>query len=237
MSDRGEETWQKWVLEDLESGSFAQETAPPLPERPQESSEEEWQAELVRLRQETRQQAFEQGLAEGRAKGESEGSKQGYDDGFEQGRQQGLEQGAAQAMAEQQEVTDRLNQFFHAFNATREAAGRVMPAVLMQIALSAARYVIGENPVCDHEALLKHIRQMMQESPLHDGEYQLAVHPDDLSFLQTRLGESCAQQRWTLVADITVGQGGCRITGAEGDVDATMDARWQMLCTLARENA
>lgn len=236
MSDKTHSgMWKKWDLEDLgrEFSTLEPEMIEPI--RPEETDDEAWEEELSRLRQSAQSKGFEQGLAEGREEGLTAGKQQGYDEGLAQGKQEGLEQGLAEARAQQQEILDRLKQFSGEFLATLEAADKIMPAQIMQIAMSAAQYVVDTTPVCNNDALLKRIQKLMHGIPLLNGEPQLCVHPDDLMFIKEHLGEICAQQQWKLVADASVGKGGCRVSGENGEIDATMEARWRMLCSLAME--
>lgn len=230
MSDRGL-SWQRWLPEDFASDQPA--AAPVIaPCPPQEDDPRaHWQAELNTLRQQAEKNGYAQGFEQGRAAGE----KQGYAEGFELGKAQGEAQGQESARERQERLTEQLEHVLLEFQQAIDSLRSAMPARLMQIALTAARQVIGQSTAIDCDALLKQIKQLMHEEILLNHQPTLWVHPVDLAALQTQLEELLSQRGWTLRADENLHRGGCRITTDDGELDATLAARWQMLCQLAQE--
>ena len=104
---------------------------------------------------------------------------------------------------------------------------------LMQMALEAARQVIGQTPTVDNSALIKQIQQLLQQEPLFSGKPQLRVHPDDLQRVDDMLGATLSLHGWRLRGDPTLHPGGCKVSADEGDLDASVATRWQELCRLA----
>jgi hypothetical protein len=66
--------------------------------------------------------------------------------------------------------------------------------------------------------------QVMQRAP-----GQLAIHPEDAPLVRARLGESLTQSGWQIVEDATLSRGGCRLECQAGDIDASLEHRWQRL--------
>lgn len=102
-----------------------------------------------------------------------------------------------------------------------------------QMALEAARQVIGQTPTVDNSALIKQIQQLLQQEPLFSGKPQLRVHPDDLQRVDDMLGATLSLHGWRLRGDPTLHPGGCKVSADEGDLDASVATRWQELCRLA----
>ncbi|EFK7884423.1 flagellar assembly protein FliH [Escherichia coli] len=119
------------------------------------------------------------------------------------------------------------------FQTTLDALDSVIASRLMQMALEAARQVIGQTPTVDNSALIKQIQQLLQQEPLFSGKPQLRVHPDDLQRVDDMLGATLSLHGWRLRGDPTLHPGGCKVSADEGDLDASVATRWQELCRLA----
>ncbi|QHM73231.1 flagellar assembly protein FliH [Mixta intestinalis] len=230
MSDsQSASAWRSWQPEDL----CAQDDLPDaflLTEG--EPTAEQQQAELQRLRQ----QAEQRGLAQGQAQGLEEGRKQGYEEGYQQGLQAGLEQGLAEARAQQEKLTAQFATLLTSFQTSLNNLEKVIPSRLVQLALMAARAAVGKSLACDSSLLLEKIQSLMQEEPMFQAPAQLWVSAEEFPLIQAQLNEVLSQQGWELHADETMLPGGCRITSAEGELDATVNGSWQSLCQICRED-
>jgi flagellar assembly protein FliH len=126
-----------------------------------------------------------------------------------------------------------MQQLVSEFNHTLEALDSVIAARLMQLALEAARQVIGQAPHVDGTALLRQIQGMIQQEPMLSGKPTLRVHPDDLQRVEQTLGATLSLHGWRLMADSTIHPGGCKVSAEDGDLDASLATRWHELCRLA----
>ncbi|WP_017346428.1 flagellar assembly protein FliH [Pantoea sp. A4] len=217
--------WQLWQPEDL-----AQPVEPEpelLPETLEDVVDEaaNEQQQLERLQAAMRQQAHDQGYREGHQLGVSEGQKTGYDAGFQQG--------LTEAQQQQAPIQARMQQLVTEFQHSLEALDSVIAARLMQLALEAARTVIGQSTSVDGSALLRQIQGLIQQEPMFSGKPQLRVHPDDLQQVEQTLGATLDLHGWRLLADSTLHPGGCKLSAEDGDLDASVATRWQELCRLA----
>jgi len=219
--------WQRWQPDDLGS-PFGAEPEPQLeePEIDVElSAEAEQQQQLERMQQQMRKDAQTQGYSEGYQKGFAEAQQNGYDAGFQQG--------LADAQQQQAPLQARMQQLVTEFHHTLEALDSVIASRLMQLALEAARTVIGQATQVDGTALLRHIQQLIQQEPMFSGKPQLRVHPDDLQRVEESLGATLNLHGWRLRGDPSLHHGGCKVSADEGDLDASVATRWQELCRLA----
>lgn len=220
--------WKPWKLKDLTS-PFNEEPQPESVAEPVEAEEVDrfrpFEEDLARMREQAMQEAREAGFAEGR--------QQGYDAGFQEGLTAGQQQGIQDAQQQQQPMIDRLQHMVSEFQQTLDAMDSVIPARLVQLALTAAKQIVGHAPVCDSTALLQQIQQLIQQEPLFSGKPQLRVHPSDLERVETLLGPTLEHHGWRLLADNQLHPGGCKISAEEGDLDATLATRWHELCRLA----
>ncbi|CAI0722663.1 flagellar assembly protein H [Serratia proteamaculans] len=229
MSDRiNTLPWQPWSLNDLNEPK--PELAPlPLPVVetygvPLDDSVVQEQ-QLAQLRLQAEQQGQQLGYAEGQQKG--------YDAGFLAGMEEGRQQGLLEAQQQQQPLTAHWQQLVTEFQHTLDALDSVIASRLMQLALTAAKQVLGQPPVCDGTALLAQIQQLIQQEPMFSGKPQLRVHPDDYHRIEQQLGATLSLHGWRLLADGQLHPGGCKVSADEGDLDASLATRWHELCRLA----
>lgn len=190
-----------------------------------ESEEDEQQQQFEHMQQQLRKEAHGQGYSEGHLQGFAEGQKTGYDAGFQQG--------LADAQQQQAPLQARMQQLVTEFQNTLESLDSVIAARLMQLALEAARSVIGQATTVDGSALLRQIQGLLQQEPMFSGKPQLRVHPDDLVRIEQTLGPTLDLHGWRLLADNTLHPGGCKLSAEDGDLDASVATRWQELCRLA----
>ncbi|WP_367143920.1 flagellar assembly protein FliH [Pantoea stewartii] len=190
-----------------------------------ESEEDEQQQQFEQMQQQLRKEAHGQGYSEGHQQGFNEGQKAGYDAGFQQG--------LADAQQQQAPLQARMQQLVTEFQNTLESLDSVIAARLMQLALEAARSVIGQATTVDGSALLRQIQSLLQQEPMFSGKPQLRVHPDDLLRIEQTLGPTLDLHGWRLLADNTLHPGGCKLSAEDGDLDASVATRWQELCRLA----
>lgn len=190
-----------------------------------ESEEDEQQQQFEQMQQQLRKEAHGQGYSEGHLQGFAEGQKAGYDAGFQQG--------LADAQQQQAPLQARMQQLVTEFQNTLESLDSVIAARLMQLALEAARSVIGQATTVDGSALLRQIQGLLQQEPMFSGKPQLRVHPDDLLRIEQTLGPTLDLHGWRLLADNTLHPGGCKLSAEDGDLDASVATRWQELCRLA----
>lgn len=222
--------WKIWTPDDLAPPSqsfeplFQSDAESEEGEQPQESTPD-LQQQLAQMQMQAHEQGYQAGHAEGQKAGVEEGRKVGL--------QQGLEQGLAEAKQQQAPVHARMQQLVSEFQYTLDALDSVIASRLMQMALEAARQVIGETKGIDNNALIKQIQTLLQQEPLFSGKPQLRVHPDDLARVEEMLGATLSLHGWRLRGDPSLHQGGCKVSADEGDLDASVATRWQELCRLA----
>ncbi|MRS16251.1 flagellar assembly protein FliH [Enterobacteriaceae bacterium RIT691] len=221
--------WKVWQPDDLSPRmpefvpEFSQESLPE--DEPEISEEQKLQQQLAQIQMQAHEQGYQAGMNEGRAAGQA----QGYQEGLAQGQEQGL----AQAQQQQAPLHARMQQLVSEFQHTLDALDSVIASRLMQMALEAARQVIGQVPVVDNSALIKQIQALLQQEPLFSGKPQLRVHPDDLQRVEEMMGATLSLHGWRLRGDPTLHHGGCKVSADEGDLDASVATRWQELCRLA----
>ncbi|MFP1841230.1 flagellar assembly protein FliH [Lonsdalea quercina] len=227
MSDTNELPWRPWKLTDLAAPppSAQQEEVKPSHSEEEETSPVEALESLELLREEVQLKAKDAGYKDGQQKG--------YDEGYQVGLTEGRQQGAQEEKQQQEKLTEQMQQMVTEFQQTLDSLDSVITARLMQMALTAAKQVLGQAPVCDGTALLNQIQQMIQQEPLFSGKPNLRVHPSDMERVEKQLGPTLAQHGWRLLADNQLHPGGCKVSAEDGDLDASIATRWHELCHMA----
>lgn len=197
MSDNASLPWQRWQPNDLASLDRPLIEELVLPDVTEDPVDEQ-QFQLEQLQAQVRNEAQGLGYAEGQQRGFAEGQKAGYDAGFQQG--------LADAQQQQAPLQARMQQLVSEFHHTLEALDSVIASRLMQLALEAARQVIGQAPHVDGTALHRQIQGMLQQEPMFSGKPTLRVHPDDLPRVETTLGATLSLHGWRLLGDSTIHQ-------------------------------
>ncbi|POT54772.1 flagellar assembly protein FliH [Citrobacter amalonaticus] len=233
MSDN---LWKSWQPQDLLADEYPLEldTLTPVAAASNTThfeSDELLQAELTRIRQ----QAEKKGFAQGEARGIEEGKKRGYEEGLQSGRKEGLEQGLAESRAQQDQGVERLNRLFAEFKSALDSLDCVIPSRLVQLSMTAVRSMLGKQITIDNALLLEKIQRLVEEDTLFKSDIQLWVSQEDVALVEESLGPMLTSLGWELRGDAAMLQGGCRITAADGELDATLETRWQELCNLSRE--
>lgn len=224
--------WKIWQPDDLAPPTEEAQFLPNVVEDAEDialSEEAQREQQLAQIQMQAHEQGYQAGLQEGRAAGQ----QQGYQDGLNQGREQGLKQ----AQQEQAPLHARMQQLVSEFQHTLDAMDSAIASRLMQMALEAARQVIGQTTSVDSAALIKQIQSLLQQEPLFSGKPLLRVNPDDLPRVEAVLGATLSLHGWRLRGDPSLHPGGCKVSAEEGDLDASIATRWQELCRLAAPGA
>lgn len=226
MSDKAKQLpWKLWVPDDLATQSDPEIHEEVQDIAPTPAIAQVMEEDLARLREKTEKKAREAGFAQGR--------QEGFDAGLAEGREEGRSQGREEAQRQQEPLIEQLRQIVTGFQQALDDLDNVIPARLLQLALSAAKQVVGQPAVCDASALLTQIQQLIQQEPMFGGKPQLRVHPSDLARVEQYLGPTLEQYGWRLLADNQLHPGGCKVSAEDGDLDASLATRWHELCRLA----
>lgn len=226
--------WMAWKPENLlHDESSVEPEFRPTTTATDPATEAAMQVELSRLRQ----QAEKKGYAQGQTRGIEEGKAQGYEEGFQQGLQEGIAQGLAGQQQRQQEQLAQFAQLIDNFNITLDSLDSVMTSRLVQVALMATRSMLGESALTAnaHQWLMTRIQQLLNEESLRQGSVKLWVSDKEPESLLQQLKTIVEPRGWELCLDAQMLPGGCRISTDSGDLDASVETRWNTLCTLSRE--
>lgn len=198
---------------------------PPLPS----AAELRRQVGELRTAAQTRGQAegYAAGHAQGLAAGHKEGVEQGLKDGHAQGYQEGLDQGLKTGSAQAHQACTRL------LTITNECADSIanleaeMGQALISLAIRMAEQVLRSTLDSQPEKILDLIHDITHQDRDPDIVLKLRLHPDDLELVRRYLDKEPGAGLWRLLSDTSITPGGCIVETSQGDIDATLETRWQ----------
>ncbi|MBP6020032.1 MAG: flagellar assembly protein FliH [Burkholderiaceae bacterium] len=188
-------------------------------------------AELRRQIQALRATAQTRGQAEGYAAGHAQGLATGLQEGQEQGHAQGYEAGLAQGhKAGSEQARQACNQLLTLADECAASIASLeadMGQSLISLAIRIAEQVLRSTLDSQPEKLLDLIHDITHQDNDQDAMLKLRLHPDDLELVRRYLDKEPGVGLWRLLADPTVTRGGCIAETSQGDIDATLETRWQ----------
>ncbi|NYT26292.1 flagellar assembly protein FliH [Alcaligenaceae bacterium] len=221
--------WRRWEME-----SFDPAPAPPPPAAGPAAEAvaalpdpADVLAEIQRLRE----AAQNRGHAEGYAAGHAQGHEAGLREGREQGRQEGHDAGYAAGHAEGLEMARQEAERLHQITqACAQSIGDIEAATgdaLVSLALSVAEQVLRSALNTEPERILDLIRDVVHVDGSHQGLLRLRLNPADVDMVERYLQQDATVAQWRLQADPAIERGGCVVETALGNIDATLQTRWQ----------
>lgn len=224
--------WRRWEMHEVGATS-TQLSSDLLPETentspaPQPEAAEPATNDIDQLLEQLMEQARQQGHAQGYEAGLEQGLQSGKTQGLAQGHAEGLQQGLDQALAEQNR---RVAQLDAMLTSTEQALSQLDTQVaqsIVDLALRLARQVVQSTVAARPEALVDTVRELLQPQEGQLSWIRLHAHPDDHEVLAQYFRSLPAPPPWQLLADESVTPGGCLLETSLGQIDATLQTRWQ----------
>lgn len=235
MSKKSLSPWQPWLPDEITLWPGLNPTNDnQQPEHENSLVQERENDVLARINQldELKSQAKEIGYQEGYSTGQTDGQQEGYQAGYQQGLAEGQQAGANEVKNEMAAITQQWQSLLTEFRHSLEGLDSIIASRLMQIALQAARQILGQPAVCDGSALLAQISHFLQQDPLLAGRPQLHVNPADMPLIESQLGDTLTANGWRLIPAPELHQYGCKICAENSELDASLETRWLELCQL-----
>src|SRR5471030_3260765 len=143
--------WRPWALNDLSRQALLPIITPLAGE-----TEDQGKARQAAL-----EEAQDKMLQEAKRNGFAEGHTQGQQEGYQAGLLLGQEEGRRQILLEQQPAVAQLQMLVSEFQHSLDALDSVVTERLAQLALSAARLVLGQTSDEGNNAMLQHMQQFL----------------------------------------------------------------------------
>ncbi|MDO9188731.1 MAG: flagellar assembly protein FliH [Sulfurimicrobium sp.] len=158
--------------------------------------------------------------------------QEGYSEGLEQGREQGYREGREQAGREAQRLNDLVSQV----NGSLQQLDQAMSQDLLDLALGIAHQMLRQALEVRPELVLAVVKDAINSFPQANQHPQLILHPQDAALVRSCLEAELAHGHWRVVEDAQIEPGGCRLETAHGELDATLERRWQNVLKSLGQN-
>ncbi|WP_111414103.1 flagellar assembly protein FliH [Billgrantia lactosivorans] len=220
--------WQRWQMGQLHDESLLERPAQELDPAEQARRREAFQrqAELKALREKVMQEAREEGYRAGFETGRSEGHAQGLKEGREEAERE-LEQRT-------RELVTPLKPLAEQFADALAKLDEEIATDLVELALATGHQLAGEALKARPRQVLELVKALLHTEPPLVGQQRLWLHPQDHKLVEEHLGSELAAAGWKLQPDAQLTRGGCRVTSANGELDATWESRWQAVKAQVR---
>ncbi|ASK34795.1 flagellar assembly protein FliH [Alcanivorax sp. N3-2A] len=214
--------WRAWRMEELDRASTTRDNGA----EQQRQRDFQHQAELTALRRKVREQARQEGYQAGFAEGREAGHAEGL--------AEGLREGAEHSERQRRELLAPLASLAGEFQTALATLDNDLADELVDLALATGRQLAGEALKARPHQILAVIRQLLREEPLLSEAPRLWLHPQDLQLVEQEMATELQAVGWTLRADDQLQRGGCRVTSATGELDASGESRWQAVLDRLR---
>ena len=222
--DAHRHNWTRWLPEPI------QETPPAQAEPPSVKSPDpgvRLKNSLARLRKQAHDQGYNEGRAaghaDGLAKGLADGHQQGHQDGYRAGYEAGHEEGKVHAEQAARDLAALAQQSATSLAEIEASIGQS----LITLAVRIAEQVLHRTLETDPRALLAVVDDILRLDTGNTGVLRLYVNPEDLALVHDYLHDNPDTSMWRVLPDDAITRGGCKARTALGDIDATLEKRWQ----------
>lgn len=221
--------WTKWQMEDIRQVLKEQmpeneptqepEVLAPTEEEVKAQKEQEQKDMLDRLMRQAKEEGYKQGLEQGLEEGRAQGFKNGYADGL------------AQAKEQAQQELDAKALLLHAMiEQSQDELARLQEQLgdcLVTFGIRLAQHILGyelKRPAKGTTAIVKEVLKAHDEE---GASITIWLHPNDLKLIEEDVKAMPTLSKVRLLADDSIQRGGAKARTEHGDIDATLQTRWQ----------
>lgn len=165
-----------------------------------------------------------------------EAEKRRIEEAFEAAREQGYASGLAQAKDEAKSQAGRFKSLTESYSAAIDSLDFRLSDQVLNLALDVARQVVAGELAARPERILDVVNLALRQMVETTREARLLLNPEDAEIIRPLLNEALDKSRLRIVEDVRIVRGGCLIETAQGDLDATLQARWRQVVAVLGSN-
>jgi flagellar assembly protein FliH len=154
----------------------------------------------------------------------------------EAARAEGYAEGVAAGRVEGEQACGRMKQMVESFSITLDNLDFRLADMVLELALDVARQVVAGELAVRPERILDVVNLALKEMAETSREARLLLNPDDAALVRPHLDQVLDKNRLRIVEDVRIERGGCLIETAQGDLDATLPARWRQVVQVLGSN-
>ena len=148
---------------------------------------------------------------------------------------EGYQSGLEQAAADIEELKNALSAYI---NAPQEVYEQIAPYIL-SISVESAKKIINKEIEQDSQVLFNTVVEVLKTLSKEEAKVTLRVNPAEVNELKQHISElieiAGIDTKVVVLADETVGEGGCLVTTTNGIVDATIDSKISVVTQALKE--
>jgi flagellar assembly protein FliH len=135
-------------------------------------------------------------------------------------------------------ITTKLAQITESARTALRGQEQEIAEDVLDLALDLARQIVRADLRVRREDVLQVVREAIGYLPQSTPNPQLILHPNDVDLVRSHIGDEISLGGWRLVEDHRIEPGGCRISAANCEVDATLSTRWKrVIAALGRDQS
>ena len=154
----------------------------------------------------------------------------------ETARAEGYAEGLAAGRAEGEQACGRMKQLAESFGTTLDNFDFRLADMVLELALDVARQVVAGELAARPERVLDVVNMALKQMAETSREARLLLNPEDAALVRPHLDQVLDKNRLRIVEDVRIVRGGCLIETAQGDLDATLPARWRQVVQVLGSN-
>jgi flagellar assembly protein FliH len=154
----------------------------------------------------------------------------------EAARAEGYAEGLATGRVEGEQACGRMKQLVESFGSTLDNFDFRLADMVLELALDVARQVVAGELAARPERILDVVNLALKQMAETSREARLLLNPDDAALVRPHLDQVLDKNRLRIVEDARIERGGCLIETGQGDLDATLPARWRQVVQVLGSN-
>jgi len=154
----------------------------------------------------------------------------------EAARVEGYTEGLAAGRVEGEQACKRMKQLAESFSSTLDNLDFRLADMVLELALDVARQVVAGELAVHPERILDVVNLALKQMAESSREARLLLNPDDAVLVRPHLDQVLDKNRLRIVEDTRIVRGGCLIETPQGDLDATLPARWRQVVMVLGSN-
>ena len=153
--------------------------------------------------------------------------KQAYDEAYARGLREGTAAGQAK-------VREQARIFAGLANSLEDPLKRTDETIeneIIQMCLAIARQIIRREITLDPGHIISVIREALAALPVASQKIRISLHPEDAVLVRKLMAELSEEISWSVIDDITLSRGGCKVVTETSRIDASLEARIAMIAS------
>lgn len=154
----------------------------------------------------------------------------------ETARAEGYAAGQAAGRQEGEQACKRMQQLAESFSSALDNLDFRLADMVLELALDVARQVVSVELETHPERILDVVHMALKQMAESSREARLLLNPEDAALVRPHLDQVLDKNRLRIVEDARIVRGGCLIETPQGDLDATLAARWRQVVHVLGSN-